>query len=59
MPFLSWGGLPPTTEEYLPAPSHPRATVITFTSGKNAVSENDGASFHASATSPSKAVEVF
>jgi len=30
-----------------------------FTLGKDVVPENDGVSFHASATSPSRAVAVF
>ena len=59
VPFLSWGGVPPTAAEYLPAPTHHPATVVTFTPGKGAVPANDGVSFHASATSPSRAAAVF
>jgi len=59
VPFMSWGGVPPTAAEDLPAPTHPPATVVTFTSSKCAVPENDGVTFHASTTTPSTAVAVF
>ena len=59
MPFLSWLGVPQKAAEYLPAPTHHPATVVTFTPGKGAVPANDGVSFHASATSPSRAAAVF
>jgi len=55
---MSWGGVPPTAVEHLPAPTQPRGTVLTLTLGKSAVPENDGVSFHASATTPSRAVAV-
>ena len=58
MPFISWGGVPPTAAEHIPAPTKPPATVVTLTSGKGAVPENDGFSFHASAPTPSRAVAV-
>jgi len=51
--------VPPTAVDDLPAPTHPPATVVTFISGKGAVPANDGVSFRASATTPSRAVAVF
>ena len=58
-PFMSWGGGPPTSLEDIPAPTHRPATVDTFTSSKGAVPANDGVSFHAPVTTPSRAVVVF
>jgi len=55
---MSWGCVPPNAAEHLPAPTQHPATVVTLTSGKGAVPENDGVSFHASATTPSRAVAV-
>ena len=59
VPFMNWGGAPPTAVDDLPALTHPPATVVTFIAGKGAVPENDGVSFRASATTPSRAVTVF
>jgi len=59
VPSMVWRGVPPTTAEDIPAPTHPPATVVTFTSGKGAVPGNDRVSFHTSATTPSRAVAVF
>jgi len=56
--FMSWGGVPPTAAEHLPASTQLPATVVALTSGKDAVPENDGICFHASATTPSRAVAV-
>jgi len=59
VPSTSCSGVPTTAAENLPPPTHPPATVVMFTLGKDVVPENDGVSFHASATSPSRAVAVF
>jgi len=59
VPFLSWLGVPQKAAEYLPAPTHHPATVVSFTPEKGAVPENDGVSSHASTTSLSRAVAVF
>ena len=59
VPFMIWDGVARTAAEYLRAPAHPPATVVTCTSGKGVVPANDGVSFHASATTPSRAVAVF
>jgi len=56
---MNWGGAPPTAVDDLPALTHPPATVVTCIAGKGAVPENDGVSFRASATTPSRAVTVF
>jgi len=55
---MSWGGVPPTAAKHLPAPTQPLATVVTLTSRKGAVPENDGVSFHSFGTTPSRAVAV-
>jgi len=56
---MSWCWVPPTASENLPDRTHVPATVVTVSSGKAAVPENEGVSSFASTTTPSRASAVF